>query len=95
MGATLTIASQKRAYTLSDRGTFLSSSSQEATILSQGSPDLRNDYHVIVVRHGTDTNVGCAQEFSHWIRSAPVQQAIGRFGVEKYGQPLFFPDVAK
>jgi ABC-type tungstate transport system permease subunit len=47
---------------------------------------------VIVVDHGGTTNVACAEEFSQWIRSGPVQQTIAHFGVEKYGQPLFFPD---
>ena len=92
MGETLTIASQKQAYTLSDRGTFLATHNLESKIEFQGSPDLQNPYHVIVVDHGGTTNVACAEEFSKWIRSAPVQQTIAHFGVEKYGQPLFFPD---
>ena len=92
MGETLTIASQKQAYTLSDRGTFLATHNLQSKIEFQGSPDLQNPYHVIVVDHGGTTNVACAEEFSQWIRSGPVQQTIAHFGVEKYGQPLFFPD---
>ena len=92
MGETLTIASQKQAYTLSDRGTFLATDNLQSKIEFQGSPDLQNPYHVIVVDHGGTTNVACAEEFSLWIRSGPVQQTIADFGVEKYGQPLFFPD---
>ncbi len=92
MGATLTIASQKQAYTLSDRGTFLASSNLQSKILVQGSPDLLNPYHVIVVNHGGTTNVACATQFSQWIRSRSVQETIARFGVQKYGQPLFFAD---
>jgi tungstate transport system substrate-binding protein len=92
MGETLTIAGQKQAYTLTDRGTFLATGNLDSKIVSEGSPDLRNPYHVIVVDAGGDTNVACAKEFSQWIRSEPVQQTIADFGVEKYGQPLFFPD---
>ena len=92
MGETLTIASQKRAYTLSDRGTFLATDNLQSKIEFQGSPDLQNPYHVIVVDHDGTTNVACAEEFSQWIRSGPVQQTIAQFGVEEYGQPLFFPD---
>jgi tungstate transport system substrate-binding protein len=92
MGETLTIASQKQAYTLSDRGTFLATSNLQSKIGFEGSEDLQNPYHVIVVDHDGTTNVACAEEFSEWIRSAPVQQTIAKFGVEKYGQPLFFPD---
>ena len=95
MGETLTIASQRRAYTLSDRGTFLATSNLESEIAFEGSPDLHNPYHVIVVDEGGATNVACAKEFSQWIRSEPVQQTIADFGVEKYGQPLFFSDALR
>lgn len=92
MGDTLTIANQKQAYTLSDRSTFLATSSLQSEIAFEGSPDLYNPYHVIVVDHDGTTNVGCAQEFADWIRSEPVQQRIEKFGIDEYGEPLFFPD---
>ncbi len=92
MGPTLTIASQKGAYALTDRSTFLATSSLDSEILYEGSTDLRNPYHVIVVKSTRTTNVACAEEFSAWIRSGPVQRMIADFGVEEYGQPLFFPD---
>ncbi len=91
MAQTLTIANQKGAYTLSDRGTFLATSNIDLEILTESAPDLRNDYHVIVVV-SAGTNVACARAFSTWITSPPVQNAIARFGVAEYGQPLFFPD---
>ncbi len=95
MGETLTIAGQKEAYTLADRGTFLATSNLSSEIVYEGSADLRNPYHVIVVAsNGGTTNMACAEEFSTWIRSAPVQRRIADFGTEKYGQPLFFPDAA-
>lgn len=93
MGETLTIASQKRAYTLSDRGTFLATNGLESKILEQGDPALQNYYHVIVVRH-SGTNVGCAKAFSSWIVSPSTQRLIGAFGRAKYGRPLFHPDAA-
>jgi tungstate transport system substrate-binding protein len=91
MGPTLTIASQKRAYTLSDRGTFLATKNLDSKILVQGGQALQNPYHVIVVRH-EGTNVGCARAFSRWITSAPSQRLIGSFGRSQYGQALFHPD---
>lgn len=95
MSETLTISSQKEAYTLADRGTFLAMRNLTSEIVYQGSPDLRNPYHVIVVEEdGGRTNVACARQFSEWIRSAPVQRRIADFGVEEYGEPLFFPDAA-
>jgi tungstate transport system substrate-binding protein len=94
MGETLTIASQKQGYTLSDRGTFLATKNLDAKIFVQGGGALRNPYHVIVVRH-QGTNLGCAKAFSSWITSAPTQRFISRFGVAKYGQSLFFPDAER
>jgi tungstate transport system substrate-binding protein len=91
MGETLTIADQKQAYTLSDRGTFLATASLQSAIVFEGSSDLLNWYHVIVVDHA-GTNPGCARELSGWLREKQVQQTIGHFGVEEYGEPLFHPD---
>jgi tungstate transport system substrate-binding protein len=91
MGPTLTIASQKRAYTLSDRGTFLATKNLDSKILVQGGQPLQNPYHVIVVKH-SGTNVGCARAFSRWITSAPTQRVIAGFGKSRYGQALFHPD---
>ena len=50
MGETLTIADQKEAYTLSDRGTFLATDNLDSELLVEGGKDLLNPYHVIVVR---------------------------------------------
>lgn len=91
MGATLTIAGQKQSYTLTDRGTFLATSGLESEIEFEGSGDLRNNYHVIVVDH-EGTNTGCAEEFSGWIREEKVQKQIGKFGIDTYGEQLFVPD---
>lgn len=91
MGDTLTIADQKNAYTLADRSTFLATNSLESDIAFEGSDELRNNYHVIVVDH-EGTNTGCAEEFSSWILDRPVQDTIAKFGVEGYGEQLFAPD---
>jgi tungstate transport system substrate-binding protein len=91
MGETLTIASQKGAYTLSDRGTFLATKGQDSKILEQGDQALQNYYHVIVVRH-SGTNTACAKAFSNWITSPTTQRLVGAFGVKKYGRALFHPD---
>ncbi len=93
MGETLTIASQKQAYTLSDRGTFLATENLDVELLVEGGDDLLNPYHVIVVK-GEDVNEDCAREFSHWITSAPVRRTIGEFGQAEFGEPLFFPDAS-
>jgi tungstate transport system substrate-binding protein len=91
MGETLTIASQKQAYTLSDRGTFLATKNLDLDLLVEGGDDLLNPYHVIVVK-GKGVNRACAHEFSDWIVAPETQKEIGRFGVDKYGEPLFHAD---
>ena len=98
MGQTLTITSEKRAYTLSDRGTFLARRSQiEIEILVQRDPPLVNVYHVITVnpRRFPNVNVAGANAFADYLVSAETQRLIASFGVDKYGEPLFFPDAGK
>lgn len=91
MGQTLTIADQKQAYTLSDRGTFLATDNLGSRLLVEGGRELLNLYHVIVVR-GEKVNEACARKFSDWITEPATQSEIKRFGVAEYGEPLFFPD---
>ena len=91
MGETLTIAGQKRAYTLADRGTFLATDNVDLDLLVEGGSDLLNPYHVIVVE-AEGVNRECAQAFADWITSPDTQEEIERFGVAEYGEPLFFPD---
>ena len=95
MGQTLLIANQKRAYTLSDRGTYLAQRGNlDLTILTEGDPDLLNVYHVIIVNHEKSSRINekGARAFAEFITSPEVQEQIRNFGVDKYGQPLFVPD---
>jgi tungstate transport system substrate-binding protein len=94
MGETLTIAGQKQAYTLSDRGTFLAAANLDLDLLLEGGKDLLNPYHVIVVE-GEGVNRACAERFSDWIVSPATQREIGRFGAEQYGEPLFVADAKR
>ncbi len=98
MGATLTIASEKGAYTLTDRATFLANQSNlQLVILYEGDNALLNIYHVIVVNHDKwpSTNLGGAIAFANYTTSLEGQDIIGSYGVEKYGQQLFIPDAGK
>jgi tungstate transport system substrate-binding protein len=95
MGETARIASEKRAYTLIDRGTWLAMASRlDLALLAEGSPDLFNSYRVIVVAPAKHPGVHVreARRFARWIVSPQVQAVIGDFGRAKYGQPLFVPD---
>jgi tungstate transport system substrate-binding protein len=95
MGATLQIANQREAYTLTDRGTYLSQEHLlNLEIVFEGDQGLHNVYHVIVVnpeRHGA-VNAEAARAFAAFLVRGDVQEIIGDFGTDEHGQPLFFPD---
>jgi tungstate transport system substrate-binding protein len=89
MGPTLTIASQKRAYTLTDTATMTAESSLALKVMVRGDPVLKNSYHVIVVKNAR--NLGCARAFAAYLIGPAGQKLIGSFGVAKYGRPLYHP----
>ena len=98
MGATLTLASEKTAYTLTDRATFLANQANlQLSILFEGVPSLLNVYHVMTINpeKWPLVNYEGAMAFANFMTSAETQTVIAEFGVEKYGQPLFFPDADK
>ncbi|UCC73874.1 MAG: substrate-binding domain-containing protein [Gemmatimonadota bacterium] len=91
MGAVLMMASERRAYTLSDRGTYLSLRDRLALdVVVEGDPRLRNQYSVIVVRGAS--NAEGARAFADWMTGVGAQRLIGEFGVERLGQALFTPN---
>ncbi|MCH8026321.1 MAG: substrate-binding domain-containing protein [Chloroflexi bacterium] len=95
MGATLQIASQREAYTISDRATYLALQDVlDLAVLHEGDPRLLNIYHVMQVnpqRHG-GVNAAGAEAFVEFMVSDAAQALIADFGVEQFGQPLFVPD---
>jgi len=98
MGATLQIANQKDAYTLTDRGTYLAQSENlDLVVLVEGDPVLFNVYHVMQVNPDKFDMVngpgGAA--FVDFMVSDATQDIIREFGVDKFGQPLFIPDAGK
>ena len=98
MAQTLRLASEKRAYTLTDRGTFLAQpGGLDLEILLEGDPLLRNQYAVIVVNPEKHPHVAfqAAQDFAQFLLAPETQAAIAKFGVEKYGTPLFFPQLGR
>jgi tungstate transport system substrate-binding protein len=98
MGATLTITSEKVAYTLTDRATYLANHDNlELVILSEGDSTLLNVYHVIAVNPEMwpAVNAEGAAAFADYLTSIDGQSLIASFGVEEYGQPLFIPDAGK
>lgn len=91
MGDTLIFANESEGYAMTDRGTFLSMQDKlDLVILVEGDKLLLNQYGVIPV---TDAkNPEGARAFADWVVSPEGQAVIGEFGVEEFGQPLFFPN---
>lgn len=96
MGAVLTMAQEKIAYTLTDRGTYLARTLEDVDlpILVEGDPILFNPYGVMVVNpeEHPGVNSELAKVFVEWLTSVETQKMIGQFGVKEFGQPLFVPD---
>lgn len=99
MGATITMADEEEAYTLTDRGTWLKFRNDadldiELNIVCEGAKDLLNQYGVIAVNPEMfeGLNNEAANVFIEWICSDKVQELIGQYGVEEYGQALFTPN---
>ncbi len=98
MGQLLQIASEKRAYTISDRATYLTRRDGLALeILAEKDPPLLNYYHVMTVspERFPQVNGAGAAAFADYLVSEETQRRIARFGVAKHGQQLFFPDAVR
>jgi tungstate transport system substrate-binding protein len=98
MGQTLTMASEKDAYTLTDRATYLATKKNlKLDILLEGDAALLNIYHVMQVNPEKfpKVNAAGAKAFVEYMINADTQKLIGDFGKDKYGQALFFPDAGK
>ncbi len=106
MGDTLVFANEKGAYTLADRGTYLSMKDKlpnlsvlvgGASIKENSDQSLLNPYGVIAVNPARYPSVkfALAQKFMSWLTAVETQKLIGQYGVARFGQPLFYPDSAE
>ena len=98
MGATLGIANDRRAYTISDRGTWLSFQKRlSLPIMVEKDRPLLNIYSVMEVNpaNGPRVNAAGGKAFAEFMLSPEVQALIRTFGVDKYGQALFVPIAGK
>ena len=94
MGAVLQIANEMKAYTMSDRGTYLANKDKiDLDVLTEGDSSLFNPYGIIAVnpaKHPT-VNYTLAMAYIGWVTSPEGQKIIREFGKNKFGQPLFVP----
>ena len=98
MGATLGIANDRRAYTLTDRATMLAFSRRvDLEPMVERDRLLLNVYSVMEVypANGPRVNAAGGKAFAEFMLAPATQQVIKTFGVDKYGQPLFVPIAGK
>jgi tungstate transport system substrate-binding protein len=94
MGQTLLVANERKAYALTDRGTYLALQKRvDLPILVEKDRALLNIYSVMEVNpaNGPRVNAAGGKAFADFMVSPEVQAVVKTFGVEKYGQPLFVP----
>ncbi|MDD1695567.1 MAG: substrate-binding domain-containing protein [Methanoregula sp.] len=94
MGETLQMASEKKAYALTDEGTFLAYKSNLTIvpIITEGT-SLLNIYSVMTVYNDKQpvSKIQMANNFTNFLISAQTQTDLSNFGVAKYGKALFTP----
>src|SRR5215813_9190626 len=98
MGATLGIANEKDAYTITDRATYLAFQKRVTLpILLEGDKPLLNIYSVMEVNpaNGPRINTVAGKAFADFMVAPETQAVIKNFGMEKFGQSLFVPVAGK
>ncbi len=97
MQQTLIMANELKAYTLSDIGTFLKLKKDgklpNLEILYANGTELINIYSVYLVKSCKGKEREMAEKFANFVYTH--QDLIGKYGVDKYGQPLFYPAKGK
>ncbi len=94
MGDVLKMADELRAYTLTDRATYLKFSKQLALdVVTEGDEHLINMYGVIAINPEKNKAINSkgAQAFVKWLLSLEVQKKIGEYGIDVGGRPPFIP----
>ena len=101
---TLNFANEAGAYTMTDRGTYLALQSNlpNLAVMVGGNsidenqdPTMYNPYGVIPVNPDKGSiNLELAESFVEWLTSVETQETIAEYGIDTYGQPLFYPDSA-
>jgi tungstate transport system substrate-binding protein len=98
MGATLQLADEKRAYTLTDRATYLAWRDKLHLVpMVEGDTLLYNVYHVLELdpRNARRINLAGGKALADFFVAPETQRLIGEFGKARFGQSLFVPDAGK
>lgn len=95
MGATLQLASEKDAYTLTDQATYLTWRDKITLVpMVEGDSQLYNVYHVLELnpKNAPRVNVQGGRVLADFFVAADTQRRIGQFGKARFGRSLFVPD---
>jgi len=98
MGETLQMADEKRAYTITDRATYLAWRAKvQAAPLVEGDPLLYNVYHVLELnpKNAPRINAAGGKAFAEFLVAPATQALIAEFGKSRFGRSLFIPDAGK
>lgn len=98
MGATLQLADEKAAYTLTDRATYLAWRDKIHLVpVVEGDPLLYNVYHVLELnpRNAPRINLQGGKALADFFVAPETQTLIGEFGKARFGQSLFVPDAGQ
>lgn len=90
---TLEVANEKKAYTLTDKATYLSSKNnlKSLSMLLTDKESLKNVYSLIELNDKKlNINTEAAKKFKNWLLSKQALTKISNFGIETYKEPLFF-----
>ena len=98
MGATLQLADEKRAYTLTDRATYLAWRDKLQLVpMVEGDSLLYNVYHVLELnpKNAARVNLTGGRALADFFVAPETQALIAGFGKARFGQSLFVPDAGK
>ena len=98
MGETLQMADEKRAYTITDRATYLAWRAKvQAAPLVEGDPLLYNVYHVLELNPHNAPRINAAggKAFAEFLVAPATQARIAEFGKSRFGRSLFIPDAGR
>jgi tungstate transport system substrate-binding protein len=98
MAPTLAAATERKAYALADRLSFLERrDTLDLAVVVERAPDLLRLYHVLVANpaKGAWIDEAGARALADFLLGADAQTMIHGFGSERFGQPIFVPDAGR
>ncbi|WP_434798085.1 substrate-binding domain-containing protein [Terrisporobacter vanillatitrophus] len=91
MAATLQMASEMKAYCLTDIGTFLATKDNlDLEVVKDADDSLKNVYSIVTISDLDKDKEEITNKLVEYYKSEDVQNQIKEYGVKEYGEPLFF-----